>query len=280
MEESPRISIVTPSLRQLNWLRLCAASVADQQGVAHEHIIQDAGTGPELEAWARANPRLTVSVEKDEGMYDAINRGLHKARGDICSYLNCDEQLLPGALARVASFFETHADVDVLFGDAILVDDRGNPISYRRTVPPKFSHVRYAHLNTPTCATFFRRRLLDRGFFFEPEWKVIGDQVWIENLLQAGIRMATLGEPLAVFAFTGANLGSTQASQDEAVRRRGDRALSGKFQKLAAVVSHRIRKLFAGAYKRRSIDIEIYTPESPHFRQRKYATVGFSWPRG
>src|SRR5205814_1220274 len=156
------ISIVTPSFRQLEWLKLCAASVADQQGVGHEHIVQDAGTGPALEEWSRTTPNISLYVEKDEGMYDAINRGLRRSRGAICSYLNCDEQLLPGALARVASFFDTHPDVDVLFGDAILIDDRGNPLSYRRTVLPTLSHVRYAHLNTPTCATFFRRSLLDR----------------------------------------------------------------------------------------------------------------------
>jgi glycosyltransferase involved in cell wall biosynthesis len=274
------VSIVTPSFKQADWLKLCAASVADQKDVRHEHIVQDAGTGAELEEWARSVPGLTLYVEKDSGMYDAINRGLRRANGDVCSYLNSDEQLLPGALAKIGSFFETNPDVDVLFGDAILIDNAANPISYRRIVLPKFSHVRHSHLNTPTCATFFRRRLLDRGFFFDPEWKVIGDQVWIENLLRARVRMATLREPLAVFAFTGANLGSTQASQEEALRRRGDRALLGKFQKLAAVLSHRIRKSLSGAYERRSIDIEIYTPDSPDVRQRKRATVGFSWPRG
>jgi glycosyltransferase involved in cell wall biosynthesis len=270
------VSIVTPSFGQLQWLKLCAASVTDQEGVSHEHIMQDAGTGPDLEEWARSIPELSLYVEKDQGMYDAINRGLGKTRGDICSYLNCDEQYLPGALARVASFFDAHPDVDVLFGDAILIDNRGDPLSYRRTVLPTFAHVRYAHLNTPTCATFFRRRLLDRGFFFDPKWKVIGDQVWIESLLLSGIRMATLREPLSVFAFTGENLGSTKAAEEEAQRRRGR---ISRWRKTPAVASHRIRKLFAGAYKSRKIDIEIYTVESPTVRQRKRATVGFSWPR-
>jgi glycosyltransferase involved in cell wall biosynthesis len=277
MEQAPKISVVTPSFRQLNWLKLCAASVTDQEGVSHEHIVQDAGTGPDLEQWARSVPELWLYVEKDEGMYDAINRGLGKTRGNICSYLNCDEQYLPGALARVASFFDAHPDVDVLFGDAILIDNQGDPLSYRRTVLPKLTHVRYAHLNTPTCTTFFRRRLLDRGFFFDPEWKVIGDQVWVEGLLLAGIRMATLREPLAVFTFTGENLGSTRASQEEAQRRRGH---ASRLRKTVAVISHRIRKLLAGAYKRRHIDIEIYTLDSPSVRQRKKGDVGFSWPRG
>ena len=271
------ISIITPSFRQLNWLKLCVASVADQTGIVHEHIVQDAGTGSELEEWARKVPGLTLYVEKDTGMYDAINRGLRRASGDICSYLNSDEQYLPGALAKVSAFFDTRPDVDVLFGDAILIDDRGNPLSYRRTVLPKFSHVRYAHLNTPTCATFFRRRLLDRGFFFGPEWRIIGDQVWVENLLLSGIRMATIREPLSVFTFTGENLGSTKAAEEEAQRRRGH---ISRWRKALAVVSHRIRKLLAGAYKTRLVEVEIYTVESPTVRQRKHATVGFSWPRG
>ena len=273
------ISIVTPSFRQLNWLKLCVASVADQNGITHEHVIQDAGTGAELEQWARTVPGLALYVEKDSGMYDAINRGLRRVSGDVCSYLNSDEQLLPRTLAKVAAFFETHPDIDILFGDAILIDKEGNPISYRRTVLPKFSHVRYAHLNTPTCATFFRRHLVDRGFFFDPEWRVIGDQVWVESLLRARVRMATLREPLAVFTFTGENLGSTQASQNEAIRRRRGSSKWAAFQKLPAVVSHRIRKLLAGAYKHRSVDIEIYTPYSPSIRQRKQARVGFSWPK-
>src|SRR2546423_4436288 len=70
------VSIVTPSFRQLEWLKLAAASVADQAGVNHEHIIQDAGSCPEIEQWARTIPGLTLYVEKDEGMYDAINRVL------------------------------------------------------------------------------------------------------------------------------------------------------------------------------------------------------------
>ncbi len=273
------VSIVTASFQQLQWLKLCAASVADQKGISHQHIVQDAGTGPELEGWARTIPGLSLYVEKDEGMYDAINRGLRRARGAVCSYLNCDEQLLPGALATVASFFDAHPDVDVLFGDAILIDSGGKPLSYRRIVLPTLDHVRHAHLNTQSCSMFFRQSLFDRGFFFDPKWKAIGDQVWMEQLLLGKVRMATLREPLAVFTFTGQNLGSTKASQEEAALRRGPKSLTTRCRKVTAVVSHRVRKLFAGAYRSRKIDIEIYTIHSPTVRQCQYAThVGFSWP--
>lgn len=273
------LSIVTPSFRQLQWLKLCAASVADQEGVEHEHIIQDAGSGPDLEEWARTIPKVSLCVEKDAGMYDAINRGLRRARGVICSYLNSDEQLLPDVLAKVASFFEKHPDVDVLFGDAILIDRNGKPISYRRIVLPTLDHVRHVHLNTQSCSMFFRRTLLDRGFFFDPKWKAIGDQVWMEQLLLSNARMATLREPLAVFTFTGQNLGSTKASEEEAILQRGLPSLVTRWRKAAAIISHRLRKWFADAYRFRKINIEIYTLQSPTVRQRQYAAhIGFSWP--
>src|SRR4051794_13000425 len=63
-----RFSIVTPSFRQLAWLKRAVRSVADQQGVEVEHIIQDAGTGPELEEWVRTHSSARLFVEKDNGM--------------------------------------------------------------------------------------------------------------------------------------------------------------------------------------------------------------------
>src|SRR5205807_8647188 len=76
-------SIITPSFQQLDWLRLALASVADQEGVEVEHIIQDAGSEGVQEIF-RNSAEVSVHsrgynaklfVEKDAGMYDAINRG-------------------------------------------------------------------------------------------------------------------------------------------------------------------------------------------------------------
>jgi glycosyltransferase involved in cell wall biosynthesis len=212
-------------------------------------------------------------------MYDAINRGLAKARGDICAYLNCDEQLLPNALRQVAAFFDKNPTIEVIFGDSILIDKNGKPLSYRRTVVPILSYVERVQLNAPTCATFFRRSIIDRGLLFDPQWKVIGDQVWIEDLIRAGVRMATLGEPLAVFTFTGQNLSSTIVSQEEGVRHGRPRSVLASIRRGADIIAHRTRKLLAGAYKFRRIEIDIYTLDSPSRRQRRAANVGFGWPK-
>jgi glycosyltransferase involved in cell wall biosynthesis len=282
-------SIITPSFQQLDWLRLALASVADQEGVEVEHIIQDAGSQGVEEIFRNSAEGPVPSrgytaklfVEKDAGMYDAINRGLRRASGEICGYLNCDEQYLPGALSDVANYFTTHPQIDVVFGDAVLTDQGGTPISYRRTILPRLQHVRLAHLNTLSCAMFFRRRLLDRGFYFDPGLKDVGDGAWVEELLRNNVKMATIPRPLAIFAFTGENRSAMAYARREAaslMQLTGPRAW---LQRRFAIIAHRIRKAMAGAYRHRNVEIEIFTLKSPDRRQRRTANrVGFKWPTG
>lgn len=275
--ESCEISIITPSYNQLDWLDLAVASVADQQGVQLEHIVRDAGTpGIEAHFAARtARKTLKLFVEPDNGMYEAINRGLQCAQGGVCAYLNCDEQYLPGSLRKVRAYFDTHPEVDVLFGDIVLLDRGGHPLSYRRIVRPTLKHIRAAHLNTASCATFFRKRLLDRGFFFNPQWRMIGDMVWVDTLLRANVRMGTLHEPLAAFTFTGNNMGATQACIAETVRWRGADRVG--LREVTAVLVHRARKAFVGAYQKRQVEVEVYTRDSPNQRKHFQDSVGFRW---
>jgi glycosyltransferase involved in cell wall biosynthesis len=275
----PRISIITPSYKQLEWLKLCASSIADQDGVRVEHIVQDAGTGAELDEWAPQQRGLKLYVEKDAGMYDAINRGLRKATGEICAYLNCDEQYLPGTLRDVANRFARNPKVDILFGDVVLVDRDGKALSYRRVIAPDKSHLLSSHLNTSSCATFFRRRLVERGLCFDTRWKAIGDLAWIYRLLDAGVCVETVPEPLAVFTFTGQNLGATSLTGQELEAWRKELPALSHFQRVTAIALHRLRKAIAGAYRPRQVKIDIYTLASPNVRQRIVTdNVGARWP--
>lgn len=281
---SPEISIVTPSYKQLGWLRLCAASVADQEGVDAEHIIQDAGSGGEFSAWAAGwmatHPRARVFEEKDKGMYDAINRGFRRAQGGILAWLNCDEQYLPGTLAKVGAFFRANPGVEVLFGDALLVSGGGELLSYRRTVLPSLLHVRLSHLNTLSCATFVRRSVIERGLFLDDRWKTIADGVWVAAMLEAGLRMAVLPEPLSAFTVLEENLGQTEVARDERERYLKETVAALAWMRAPVVAWHRVRKMLAGAYAKRDIATEIYTQDSPGKRKRVEAKgISFGWAR-
>src|ERR1700719_1643600 len=117
-----KISIITPSFRNSNWLKLCIASVADQKGVELEHIVQDSCSDDGTGDWLPKDPRVKAFIEKDAGMYDAVNRGIKRASGDILAYLNCDEQYLPGALKMVADFFAANPGAEAVFADTIVTD--------------------------------------------------------------------------------------------------------------------------------------------------------------
>src|SRR3954469_15951039 len=171
-----RFSIVTPSFRQLAWLKRAVRSVADQQEVEVEHIIQDAGTGPDLEDWVRTQSPAQLFVEKDNGMYDAVNRGLARATGEICAYLNCDEQYLPGTLARVARCFAENPWADAVAGDYLIIGPGNELLSYRKVTPLRRSMILTDHLYAFTCALFFRRYVFEEGARFNSELKIIGDE--------------------------------------------------------------------------------------------------------
>ncbi|HUY31666.1 MAG TPA: glycosyltransferase [Pirellulales bacterium] len=267
----PSFTVVTPSWNQLDWLKLCAASVADQAGVEVEHIVQDAGSGAELEAWAASRPGLKLRVERDEGMYDAINRGLRRAQGDVCSYLNCDEQYLPGALAEVGDYFARHPHVEMVLGDAVVIDAEGKPICYRRMVLPSRVHTSLSHLAAFTCSIFFRRSIVERGLLFDTSWKCIGDAVWVDALLERNVKMAVLPKPLAAFTVTGENLSQSPRFQQELARWRTRPGAPPRWLTGPVVLHHRLRRLLAGAYARRALSLELYGRDS--LDRRKLATV-------
>jgi glycosyltransferase involved in cell wall biosynthesis len=279
VEDLPKISIVTPSYKQLPWLKLCAASIADQQGVSVEHIIQDAHSGPELEDWVRQNTKAELHVERDEGMYDAINRGLRRSKGDICAYLNCDEQYLPETLHKVADYFQRHPGVDVLFGDSIVADSSLMPLAYRRVVLPRYWHTWLRPLGVLTCSTFFRRKLVEDGALFDTTWKITGDKAWILSMFDRGYRMAVLQEPLAVFALTGANLSHHQNVHAERLRWKKSISPVIRLAKPLVRARHVLEKWSQGAYKIQRVDTAWYTPDSlPARRSFAGLTLGWKWP--
>jgi glycosyltransferase involved in cell wall biosynthesis len=280
-----KFSVITPSHNQLEWLELCIASVADQHGVESvEHIICDGGSSG-IEEFRKTMKerfpdttgyRLEFVVGPDAGMYDAINKGLRRAKGNVCSYLNCDEQLLPGALEHVRDFLQRHPRIEVVFGDSILVDQHGLALCYWRPYVPTLNHLAGATLNTLSCSTFFRRSIVDEGQFFEPQWKTIGDLQWVRSLLVKRRSMACFHRPLAAFASLGENLGASRLAKEEFEATRTARR--GALRTFRRAI-HFARKLASGAYMRRNVTYDLFAFDSSGQRRRyNHPDLGWTWP--
>lgn len=272
-----KFSVVTPSFNQIDYLKCCAASVRDQAGeFTVEHLIHDGGSGSDFDQWAKTQVSAVCVSEKDDGMYDAINRGFRDATGNIISWLNCDEQYLPGTLQRVADYFTAHPDTDILFGDVILVDEVMTPLAYRRAVMPSLGHIRYSHLSTFSAATFVRRQVLDDARFLQTRWKTIADAVWIEELLKAGYRAATLHQPLAVFCMLGSNLGQSSLLFQERAAWEEETGSTNKWRKMWFVTEYRLERLRVGAYGLRKATVSAYIPGS-ELRLMKSRRISGQW---
>jgi len=286
------ISVATPVFNGMPWLPCCAASIRDQVfpdsrnngfsgTISVEHLVQDGGSTDGSVEFLQGCPGLDWKSENDEGMYDAINRCWKRSSGDILCYLNADEQYLPGTLQTVADIFSRQPHTDILFGDAILLDNQGIPFSYRRVVAPSPLHTRLVHLGTMSCAMFFRRRLFEQGMFFDTRWRAIGDAEWVYRALKQGAAIGIVNKPLAAFAFTEKNLGSAKHALSEAREWRVQMGTLSNRLRPVLKLQHWLRKLLAGAYRKRILSTSLYSPCSPNCPVT-YARVSLShrWKRG
>ena len=260
-------SIITPSFRNSAWLKLCVASVADQRGVTLEHIVQDAVSDDGTLDWLREDKRVHAFVEKDSGMYDAINRGLRRASGDLLAYLNCDEQYLPGALAAVKEFFGAHPEVEVVFADAVVVGPGGQFVAYRKVVTPSRRHVQVCHLPTLTCATFFRHSSLERHeLFFDSQWRDLGDAAWVLRMLEKGVRVAVLRRYTSAFTRTGQNMNFLPNAIREKAALRAAAPMWARALAPLWAARHRLAKWRHGCYHQSPFEYAIYTQVHPDQR--------------
>jgi glycosyltransferase involved in cell wall biosynthesis len=276
-----RFSIITPSYRSVRWLPLCIASVADQT-VPHEHIIQDAGSNDGTLELLANDKRVRVFAEKDRGMYDAVNRGYRRANTDLLAYLNCDEQYLPGALDRVLTFFEKHPEIDILFGDVIVVDDRGNYLCERRALTPQRLHTWTAsNLSFLTAATFIRRRVLDaHQLWFNSDYRDAGDQEWALRLVKSRAPMAVLPEFLSIFTETGHNMNLGKNAARERNEFHQSAPIWARCLAPLALAHFRLRRWHAGHYSCRPHEYAIFTQDSPARRKNFHVSnPTFRWVR-
>lgn len=208
----------------------------------------------------------SIDVADDSGMYEAINRGLNRARGDFVLHLNCDEQLLPGSLAAVEAFFRRHPQIDVVFGDVVGVYHDGSPAVYKRAVVPTLAQIKAHGLSVFTCATFFRRSVVDAGLRYPDNYKIIGDYAFTAAILASRFRCASLNRPTSAFTILQTNLGYSEKRGAEEARWRAEPPTLSPLRARLERYRFGCRKLLRGGYQARTLTYEIFTQASPGAR--------------
>lgn len=129
MQKLPKISIIIPSYNQADYLGKALNSLALQEYGNLEVIVIDGESADGTVEILKSSSIVTKFIsEKDSGQTNALNKGFRLATGDIYGWLNCDERYLPGTLNKIGRTFSVYPDLDIVFGNRIVVDPEGKKI--------------------------------------------------------------------------------------------------------------------------------------------------------
>ena len=170
----PKVSIITPSYNQGQFLEASILSVLEQDYPNLEYIVVDGGSKDNsVEIIKKYQDRFTWWVsEKDRGHADALNKGFSRATGEILAWLNSDDIYFPGAVSEAVSILTSHPKVGMVYGDADLIDDSGVTMGRFASKQTSYRQMLRGSVHIPQATTFFRADLwrqvgpLDLSLFF------------------------------------------------------------------------------------------------------------------
>jgi glycosyltransferase involved in cell wall biosynthesis len=206
MKHIPLISIVTPSFNQVSFIDEALESVRLQNAANWEHLVIDGmstdGTVDMLHKHATNGKQQNMSwiSERDSGQSEALNKGFRRAKGEIIGWLNSDDRYRAGCFEHVTRAFEENPEVDVFYGDYLMVDAVGKVLKIRREIEfSAFVLLYHRVLYIPTTATFFRRRVFEEGNWLNETLQYAMDLEFFIRLSKGGYRFKHIPQLLADF---------------------------------------------------------------------------------
>jgi glycosyltransferase involved in cell wall biosynthesis len=199
------ISIVTPTYNAAKTLARTIQSVRDQDYAPIEYIVVDGGsTDGTLDiirdhAWMIAR---WVS-ERDKGIYDAMNKGIALATGEIIGIINADDHYLPGAIRAVVDATAQNPQADVYYGD-ILYDCVYRP-PYREQPTTQLNGAPLHAVRVSHPAVFVRRNTYERLGVYDLSYRLAGDYEFFYRLVKHGARFCYIPQTLSYMYGGGAS---------------------------------------------------------------------------
>jgi glycosyltransferase involved in cell wall biosynthesis len=190
--EHPLVTVITAVFNGQPHVARCLDSVILQDYPNIEHIVLDGGSRDgTLEVLKQYDEHLAFwKTEPDQGVFDAWNKALGKARGEWICFLGADDEFLPGAVSAYMALARKHPDVEFLSSRARLEHPTGySPVFGRQWSWPQFARA----MTTVHVGSMHRRTMFERLGRFDTSYRIAGDY---ELMLRArnGLRAAFMPE--------------------------------------------------------------------------------------
>jgi len=180
-----KITVITVCHNSAGTITDTLCSVAEQKGVDVEHVIVDGGStdGTQALVYAHARQNYRMLSESDLGIYDAMNKGVSLATGEVIAFLNADDMYAdPSVLSRVIKLMQNGV-LDALYGDTEFVRPEDLSKSIRRYRSDWFHPSRIAWGWMPAHpALFLRRQVFERYGKFRIDYRIAGDFEFIARV--------------------------------------------------------------------------------------------------
>ena len=222
-----KVSIVTISFNQVNYLERAIQSVLNQDYPNIEYIVVDPGSTDGsrelIKQYESSFARLIL--EPDNGPADGLNRGFAVSTGQTLSFLNSDDILYPDAVSAAVRFLSRHPEVDIVSGHAKIIDsdDRVLRLTYSDRMSVRQFVYRSAVLIQPS--TFFRRRAFALTLGFNPKNRVTWDGELFFDMAMAGCRFGRADDIWSGFRLHKESLTTSRIQDIEDMRRQVNEGL-------------------------------------------------------
>lgn len=195
-----KISVVTPSFNQAQFLETTILSVLNQNYSDFEYIIIDGGSSDgSVEIIKKYEKHLAYWIsEKDKGQSHAINKGFRKATGQILGWINSDDYYEVDCFRKVAEAFQQDENIGLVYGYNNLRDEYGNFLGVYAVLNISVNKLLRDNPNVVQPGSFYRKRILDLvGFLDEDLHYVMDFDLWVR--LGQVSKICQIPEPLASF---------------------------------------------------------------------------------
>ena len=215
------VSIITVCFNAADSIAATLDSVRQQTWRPLESVVVDGDSTDGTQAIVARYDDITGMVvsERDGGIYDAMNKGIALARGEILHFLNADDSFVDErVVADAVNIFQSQPEVDLVYGDAVYRTPEGPFLRrYQRVTARNLLYGDLCHQ-----ATFVRRRLFDHLGKFNQNYRINADYDWLLRVFRSGSQVRYLPRPIANFQTGGQSGENLEFTRSERQRVRAN----------------------------------------------------------
>lgn len=222
-----KLSIITPTFNSEKSVRRTIESVQNQKYTNYEHIIVDGlsndSTVKIVKEYMKDDPHIRLISEKDHGIYDAMNKGIRLASGDLIGIINSDDYYEKDAFIKILKAYDERNKYQVIYGELrkILNDEEYMIYCYN------YKFINRNMITHPTC--FVTKETYNKFGMFDESYRLAADYDFMIRLVLSGkVKFIQINDIIANYTMGGAS--GTQKSDLEALNIRKKYGFISNFQ--------------------------------------------------